>query len=225
MSALLYTIIPVAAVLLGALVTLWRPPSARTRSLVQHLAAGVVFSAAAVEILPDVLNAGAFWPSLIGALLGMAAMALLQVAEGRMKGANGLIITATADVFIDGLVLGLGFLQGAKQGLMLTIALTLELLFLGLSVVSNLGQASKARALRVTLLLALALPLGALAGLQLGELPPALLSGFYAFSLIALLYLVVEELLVEAHETPDTPLMPTAFFTGFIALMFLEQLL
>jgi ZIP family zinc transporter len=36
-------------------------------------------------------------------------------------------------------------------------------------------------------------------------LPNPLLTGFFAFGLIALLYLVTEELLIEAHETPDRP--------------------
>jgi ZIP family zinc transporter len=213
------------------LATAWRPPGPKLRSIVQHLAAGVVFAAAAGEILPEVMSAPQLWPALLGALLGVAAMALLQVAEERLEGSTGLVVTAGFDVFIDGFVLGLGFLQGAKQGLLLTVAVTLELLFLGLSVAASLGTAGsgrgnpRARVLRVSALMALALPLGTAVGLLLGDLPPGLLAGFYAFGLIALLYLVTEELLSEAHETPDTPLMPAAFFLGFLGLLMMEALL
>lgn len=38
-----------------------------------------------------------------------------------------------------------------------------------------------------------------------------------AFGSAALLYLVTEELLVEAHDTPDGPIHVTMFFVGFIA--------
>jgi ZIP family zinc transporter len=42
------------------------------------------------------------------------------------------------------------------------------------------------------------------------------------FATAALLYLVTEELLVEAHETTETPLLTAAFFIGFIAFLTLE---
>ena len=41
---------------------------------------------------------------------------------------------------------------------------------------------------------------------------------------MALLYLVTEELLVEAHESPDTPLISSMFFIGFLGLLLLEEL-
>jgi ZIP family zinc transporter len=98
-------------------------------------------------------------------------------------------------------------------------------LFLGLSVAASLGSASKARVVAITAGVVITLPIGAAAGLLLDGLPATILSGFYAFGLIALLYLVTEELLKEAHETEDTALMPIAFFVGFIGLIFLEELL
>ncbi len=39
----------------------------------------------------------------------------------------------------------------------------------------------------------------------------------------ALLYLVTEELLVDAHEANDTPLLTAMFFVGFLALFVLES--
>ena len=56
-------------------------------------------------------------------------------------------------------------------------------------------------------------------------LPSSLLTGFFAFGLIALLYLVTEELLVEAHETPDRPWVTAMFFVGFLALLLLEEVI
>ena len=46
-----------------------------------------------------------------------------------------------------------------------------------------------------------------------------------SFGLMALLYLVTEELLVEAHEKPDSPLISAMFFVGFLALLLIEEIM
>ena len=71
--------------------------------------------------------------------------------------------------------------------------------------------------------IALLLPLGVAAASAVAALSPAILTGFFAFGLIALLYLVTEELLVEAHETPDRPWVTALFFVGFLLLLILEE--
>ena len=40
---------------------------------------------------------------------------------------------------------------------------------------------------------------------------------------MALLYLVTEKLLVEAHEQPDSPLISAMFFVGFLGLLLLDE--
>ena len=55
--------------------------------------------------------------------------------------------------------------------------------------------------------------------------PPVVIAGFLSFGLMALLYLVTEELLVEAHEKPDTPRISAMFFIGFLGLLLIEELL
>ncbi len=45
-----------------------------------------------------------------------------------------------------------------------------------------------------------------------------------AFGTAALLFLVTEELLTEAHEVKESPLMTSAFFIGFLAVFLLELL-
>ena len=225
LTPLLYTIAPIVATLAGGVIAAYAPPSDKVRSILQHVAAGVVFAAAAVEILPDVIHADAPLVALIGAGLGVAAMLALEASESRFEGPVGLAVITAFDVFVDGFVLGLSFLVGVKQGILLTIALTLELLFLGLAVAASLTGRSKATIIGVSAGLAVFLPIGAVVGLMLAGLSPVTLSGFYAFALIALLYLVTEELLTEAHKTKDTALMPAAFFAGFIALMILSELM
>ncbi|MNT82947.1 hypothetical protein D3C72_2227490 [compost metagenome] len=72
--------------------------------------------------------------------------------------------------------------------------------------------------------LALLLPLGGMLGAPIAMLGAFWLTAFLAFGLIALLYLVTEELLVEAHEGgKDTPLATAMFFVGFLLLLLLEE--
>ncbi len=131
------------------------------------------------------------------------------------------------DILVDGLVLGLAFVAGEKAGFLLTIALTLEVLFLGLTLTNELAETyrSRPRIIVIVSALALLLPIGALAAVPVATLSPVMVAGFLSFGLMALLYLVTEELLVEAHEKPDTPLISSMFFVGFLALLTLEEII
>ena len=227
MTALLYTTIPLLAVIMGAIIAVWRKPSPAVTSAIQHLAAGVVFAAAAAEILPQVMHEGSPTATFIGGAAGVIAMLSLKWLEGRVGGPLGLLGAVGIDVLIDGLVLGLAFLAGAKAGLLLTIALTLEVLFLGVTVTDELGETirSKAKIVGITAGLGLLLPFGTLLAAPVALLSPAVIAGFLTFGLMALLYLVTEELLVEAHEKPDTPLISAMFFVGFLALLLIEEVM
>ena len=59
----------------------------------------------------------------------MLMLGIKRLAE-TTKGTLGLVVMVEVDIFIDGLVLGIGFAAGAKQGFLLTVALTTEVLFL-----------------------------------------------------------------------------------------------
>ncbi|MCQ6497972.1 hypothetical protein, partial [Vibrio parahaemolyticus] len=67
-------------------------------------------------------------------------MLLIKRLGEMTKGTPGLIVMVAVDIFIDGLVLGIGFAAGAKQGFLLTVALTTEVLFLGLSLTGELSE-------------------------------------------------------------------------------------
>lgn len=227
MQAVAFTLIPVAAVLLGSLVAVVRRPSEAVVSAMQHLAAGVVFAAAAVEILPQVMHEGSPVATFIGGAIGIIVMLSLKAIEGRAKGPIAMLAAVGVDILIDGLVLGLAFIAGGKAGVLLTIALTLEVLFLGLTVTTELGETvrSKARIVGITVGIALLLPIGAALATPVALFPPVVIAGFLSFGLMALLYLVTEELLVEAHEKPDTPLISAMFFIGFLGLLLIEEIL
>ncbi|HJU19249.1 MAG TPA: transporter [Stellaceae bacterium] len=222
----LYAFIPAAVATAGAVYTVLRPPSDKTVGAVQHFAAGVIFYAAAGELLPDATRHGLIWPIIAGGAVGILAMLLLRHGAEKVRGPAGLAGASAIDALIDGLVLGLGFMAGQHQGVLLAIALAIEFLFLGLSLAAAFGQgSSRWLVIGTTAGIALMVPLGALIAKPIGALPASYRTAAFAFGLIALLYLVTEELLVEAHEKPETAWGAALFFVGFLALTVLDQLL
>ena len=126
---------------------------------------------------------------------------------------------------MDGFLLGIGFAAGAKTGILLAVAITVEVLFLGLSGAVALTGAGVGRGavIGATAGLALLLAVGAAVGVTLlGGASGVLLAIVLSFGAAALLYLVTEELLVEAHEVPETPLTTSTFFVGFLLLLIIE---
>ena len=253
-TILLYSLLPAAIMIVGAVVAVLRPPGPALRSAILHFAAGVVFSVVAVELLPDIVRQHAPLEVGIGFGLGVAVMLGLrqftrrlekketdaaaasgaQPAAPALAGAApaeaagslpwGLLVGVGIDIFIDGLLLGIGFAAGAKEGTLLAIALTVELLSLGLATAVELRQDGfgKLRAVGIVAGLALALLLGAGVGTTvLSGATGNLLEIVLSFGLAALLFLVTEELLTEAHEEEESPWLTSAFFVGFLLFLIL----
>ncbi len=223
----LYAFIPVAVAFLGAIWITFRRPSPAAIGAIQHFAAGVVFYAAAGELLPDATRQAAVWPIVAGGAAGVAAMLVLRsFDEPRRQQELGLIAAAAVDALIDGLVLGLGFNVGRRQGILLAIALSIEFLFLGLSIAAAFDRsAARWKVIGAATGVSLAVPVGALAAWPIGGLPEQWQAVAFSFGLIALLYLVTEELLTEAHEKPEPPWATAMFFVGFLSLTMIAKLM
>lgn len=222
----LYAFVPVIVAALGATWTTFYPPTPKAIGAVQHFAAGVVFYAAAGELLPDAIHQGAVWPVVLGGGLGIAAMLLLRRITEGATGPTGLVAASGLDALVDGIVLGLGFNAGQQQGTLLAIALAIEFLFLGLSIAGAFGRgASRWTIIGAATGVTLAVPLGVLVAQPIFGLPKTWQAVAFAFGLIALLYLVTEELLAEAHEKPETTWGAAIFFVGFLILTVVDQMM
>lgn len=240
--ALLFTLIPVAAAAVAGLIAASLRPGEKVTSAVQHFAAGVVFAAAAIELLPKVLKEspgvaiGGFAAG-IAVMFGMRAVTdrleARQTDASQPDGASrprlplGFAGATAIDFAIDGVVLGAGFAVGGNTGLLLTLALTVEYLFVGLSLSAALGPAAS-RGLVVAAPVALSLL--TVAGTALGVwllsgASPVTLAAVLAFGAVAFMYLATEELLVEAHERGETAAGSVTFFIGFLIYMVLTETL
>lgn len=235
-SIFAYALYPAIAIPIGGAAALVTRPGEKLRSAIQHFTAGVIFAALATELLPDLMHRRMPWVTLGGFALGVAFMLILkwwteragQKGISDSKQPTSLIMVLAIDVALDGILIGLGFAGGQKQGLLLTLALSLEVLFLGVSASTSLAQAkvSCTRVLLVNAFFSALLLIGAWIGaVVLNTASGAVLDAILAFGVAALLYLVTEELLVEAHEVAESALQTAMFFVGFIALLTVEMLI
>ncbi len=232
-DVLLFSLLPLVAAVIGAVIAAYRPPQSITRSYIQHLAAGVVFSVVAVELLPEIIAKHEPVEVAIGFSLGVTLMLGIRQLARKLRGKDGtesttgLLAGVGVDIVLDGLLIGISFSAGATAGRLLTLALTVELLSLGLAVATTMGKkgASRRRIIVTTTLLFALVIVGAVVGVvALHDASDEILEIVLSFGLAALLFLVAEELLVDAHEEPETPLSTGIFFAGFLLFLILGML-
>jgi zinc transporter, ZIP family len=231
-------LIPIVATMVGALLSSFVDLSPRARSWTLHFTAGVVFAALAGEVMPDVMERHQPAATVIGFVAGVVLMfGISRVTEsleerGEVVAAQrfptALVAAISVDTLIDGLLIGIGFAVGGTLGTLITVALSLEMFFLGITTVATLRSTGSApvKAIAVTSIAAAMIAVGAVLGVTVfSQLPAAGVAGLLAFGAAALLYLVTEELLAEAHEVPDTQVMGLLFFGGFLTLLIIEMTL
>jgi len=232
---LLLMMIPAVVSLCGGVLAIYWKPNHQSRSLIQHFAAGVVLAALAVELLPEIGREHTAGPVLIGAFaLGSLFMFGLKIWTERLEhqdtvsGINaaigrGLLLATFIDVAVDGFIIGAGFAAGGETGAILAIGLSVELLFLGLALTSDKVSSRQiilvSGGLGVTVLICAILGSVILAGAS-----HTVIGASLAFSAAALLYLVTEELLMEAHVVQEKPISTLVLFSGFLTFWSIQLL-
>jgi ZIP family zinc transporter len=236
---MLFSLIPVFTMVVGGILALVKKPGGNVRSLILHFAAGVIFSVVAVEIIPDVIRNHSPVMATIGFTLGFILMIGIRklTAPANKKGAKvvtgnkvpwSLLAGIGVDIFIDGLLLGIGFAAGNSEGILLAIALSVELLSLGMATATELANnsASKKKSFGIIVSLAIVFFISALlGGTLLQNLSHEMMEVVLSFGLSALLFLVTEELLIEAHEEKETLWHTSSFFGGFLLFLIFGMLL
>jgi zinc transporter ZupT len=162
-----------------------------------------------------------------------------------------LLAAVYVDSFIDGFLIGISCVFSQHAGLVLAAANVLEMGFVGASFANTISRCTGASRQMRSVVIYLAPPIllaGAAIGAALGNVSketPAIFTGFVAFGTVALLFLVVNELLIEAREAtkdidvtwinavrsrvlrnarptdPSLPALPQIFFFGiYLVLIF-----
>ena len=224
----LFMLIPALVALGGGVLAMFWHPSHQMRSLIQHFAAGVVLAVLAVELLPEIGREHAPGFVLIAAfaagslfMYGMKLWTMHPVNVGGL--AWGLLIATFIDIAVDGFIIGAGFAAGGETGMILALGLSVELLFLGLALTSESTKGWRivviSGVLGVTVLVSAVLGSFLLSGAS-----NTVIAATLAFSAAALLYLVTEELLIEAHEVEEKPVATLVLFSGFLVFWSIQLL-
>lgn len=241
-TTLVYALVPVVFTIIGAATGVFLPAMRKLRSHVLHLAAGVVFSVVAVNLLPEIQRRALVTDVVFGFVLGIATMLVIDrvldrlrdndkpsrtTSEARPSQAKGqiqlsLLVAVGIDFLLDGLLLGVGFAAGAKIGILLALAEAAEQLSVGLALAGELTNSGVSRA-RVILIVSglgsLVFATAVLGATVLSGLTGGSMEIVLSFGLAALLYLVTEELLREAHEEKETTMGTAMFFAGFLLFL------
>ncbi len=203
----------------------------KLRSALQHLAAGIIIASVATEIVPELLQNNHIAPTIIGLFVGIVLVYSVRYfdesfskgnSEGNTTQWLGLSVAAGVDMLIDGFLLGVAFSVAVSSGIILLIAIGFEVLFLGFAFTATFQSRGLRRGTSISILFCLAvlLFLGSILGYWLlGTLESQMQTAAMAFGSVALLYLVTEELLVEAHESGETSLGSMLLFLGFGAML------
>lgn len=243
---ILFALLPPALLVGSGVVAAFRPPAPWVRGGLLHLAAGVVFAVVAVELIPDLLRDHRPIETILGFTLGVAAMlgirSLVEAKEKQEEGEGeglsqggaersklpiGMLAGVAVDLVVDGFMIGIGFAAGSKEGRLLAVALGVELVSLGLAVAASLSKLAvpRSRSIGIVFVLSLGFILGAVLGTSLlSRLSSHWLAGVLAFGASALLFLVTEELLTEAHQEKETAALTAMFFLGFLGFLVLGMM-
>jgi len=230
-----YALLPALALVGSGLWATFYTLKKKAQSAILHFAAGVIFSVAAVEILPQVIRLHNWFLTLLGFGGGIVLMLLIRrITEGMESDRSAkaaipvtFLVVLGVDVVVDGLLLGVGFAAGAKEGRLLAYALGIESISLGLATATTLGNTGLKRRQSMQLLVGIALLflISTLAGATLlHNLSPLGLDIVLSFGLAALLFLVTEELLQEAHIAQEPAWLTATFYLGFLLFLLLGML-
>lgn len=231
----LWLFLPAAVMMLGGVLTTFWHPSKTLISLVQHLAVGIILAALTLEVFPEMRSAPIAPILLVGSFtLGTLFMYGIKLLSDHLETRHdpdrtgqainyGFIITVFIDAALDGITIGAGFAASEKVGFALALGLSVEMLFLGMSLLSDTIKGK--RVLQISFGLSLTILASALLGFYLlSNAPHSVVAMALAFSAAALLYLVTEELLIEAHRYEEKPYSMLVLFAGFILFWLISLL-
>ncbi len=213
--------------------------SSRSLNWALHIAAGIILSVVAVEIMPETLKNAPAW--IVGAGFGVGGLVYVLVdhfvERAQRKSVAGedarasatmwmVYVAVTVDLFSDGLMIGAGSVVSYGFALVLAVGQVLADIPEGFATIANFKAKNIPRAVRIALSVLFSAPVLIAASLSYAFLrgqDEAVKMATLAFSAGMLTVAVVEDIIREAHESAeDTRWSAVAFIAGFVAFIFVS---
>jgi len=142
----------------------------------------------------------------------------------------GLIAAVMNDGFIDGLLISVSYVGSRAAGIITALAISVEMGLLGISTANRLKRLSIStwKCVLITTCVPWCIMVGGMTGaLATSNLNDDYLVAVIAFGVAGLLYLVTEELMIEAHldEETDRWYVSVWFFAGFLFVVMMDHLM
>jgi len=247
--------VPALAMLIFTLVGLKMKVPTKLVGALQHFAGGILLSTIALELLPEIVKAEGLMQNVAsgvgffsGVILFLVLNKVLPEEElpltNNNKNANQknsdkqkivaafpatFVAALSIDAGLDGLLIGIAMAAGPSAGTMLSASLSVEMAFLGLTLATALYGRRSSTSLPSAALGPVCLLVGSFLGGSLASTlstSPTWLSGLFGFGTSALLFMVAEELLLEAHEEGEHVWwVDIQLYTGFFACLLASKLL
>jgi ZIP family zinc transporter len=227
-----------AAIMIAAgVASIFLRPGKTLCTVILHFAGGMVFAVVAVELYPFLRDQKGVLPEAIGFIGGIAILlalrALTHYAVWKKQESSvttplpfNVLIETGENIVLDGFAISIAFAAAARAGVLLTIALAVEALSLGIGAASRFSKSSRATRIALLFFLGSGYVFASGAGMiALPHLSDVAVAMALSFVSAALFFLAAEEILVEAREIRSTPSRAAAFFGGYVVLLLLDSVL
>lgn len=216
-----YAAIGGASVLAGATVSTRRTMRARTRSLVHHAAAGTVLAGLVVDVFAELMGRPhQLAYTAVGMVVGLAAMLAIRGLvpdEAARAGASTLVPTVATDILVDGVLIGISAAIHPGVGLLFAIALAPEMGLLGATAAQTLSSSwAPGRVIGVAGGVGAGITGAGALGWLVAQAGRSFVTTVLGVGASVIVYLILEELLREVHETDTGPTEVAVLFAFFL---------
>ncbi|MBS3816796.1 MAG: ZIP family metal transporter [Candidatus Thermoplasmatota archaeon] len=205
----------------GLIILLIRKVEDRALSVLLGVSAGIMAAISFLELIPEAIQEGSLISTVLGLLIGMAIIGFLDIefphrhfsfskdgdkGQGRyLKTGILLSIGIALHNLPEGVAIGSSFSVSYQVGLVLAILVGIHNLPEGMAVGAALciGGVKARKVLLITALAGVPMGLGAFLGAFFGGISTLALSLSLGFAAGAMLYIVFDELIPDAHEKAE----------------------
>ena len=208
-------------------------------SFILAFASGLMMSVICFDLLPEALGISNIVNVVIGTIIGIVSMIFCDIlvekkfsVNSKTKGMEnnllktGIIVSIGLAIhnFPEGLAIGSGFEASLKLGLSLAIAICLHDIPEGISMAVPMknGGMKISKVIFYVILSGITTGIGAFFGAIIGSISQVVISICLSFAAGAMMYVVVEELIPEAHLGEHSNIGTLGVMGGFLLMMVLD---